>query len=54
MYKVSLWNFNERKGLSFEEAKEKLGSSFCANEYNSYLLAYDNLTRLGLYRENEN
>lgn len=43
--------FNERKGLSFEEAKEKLGSSFCADEYNSYLLAYDNMTRLGLHRE---
>lgn len=40
--------FNERKGLSFQEAKEKLGPNFCIDEYNNYLLAYDNLTRLGL------
>lgn len=44
--------FDERKGLSFHEAKEKLGSKFCANEYNNYLLAYDNMTRLGANTEN--
>ncbi|WP_339791685.1 DUF3795 domain-containing protein [Tissierella sp.] len=41
--------FNERRGLSFQEAKEKLGSDFCADEYNSNLLAYDNFTRLKEY-----
>lgn len=45
--------FYERKGLSYEEAKEKLGSNFCADEYNNYLLAYDNVTRLRLCTENK-
>lgn len=38
--------FNERRGLSFQEAKEKLGNNFCADEYHNYLSAYDNVTRL--------
>lgn len=42
----SYTTFDERKGLSFQDAKEKLGSNFCDDEYNSYLLAYDNVTRL--------
>lgn len=45
--------FNERKGLSFQEAKEKLGSTFCEDEYNNYLLAYDNMTRLKEYKKNK-
>ena len=45
--------FHERKGLSFKEAKEKLGSDFCADEYNNYLLAYDNITRINEYKKNK-
>lgn len=45
--------FNERKGLSLQEAKEKLGFNFCVDEYNSYLLAFDNMTRLMEYIKNK-
>lgn len=45
--------FNERKGLSLQEAKEKMGSNFCADEYNSFLLTYDNMTRLKEYIKNK-
>lgn len=45
--------FNEREGLSFQEAKEKLGNNFCREEYNSCLLAYDNKTRLNEYIKNK-
>lgn len=38
--------FGERKGLSLEEAKEKLMADFDLEEYNNYLAAYDNLGRL--------
>jgi hypothetical protein len=38
--------FNERKGPSIEEAQSKLGSQFDYEEYQEYLLAYDNFTRL--------
>lgn len=41
--------FCERKGLSFEEAKEEQGSNFNEDEFNNYLLAYDNMTRLKEY-----
>lgn len=40
--------FNERIGLSFQEAKEKLGENFCQDDYDNYLLAYDNVTRLSI------
>lgn len=45
--------FDERRGLSLQEAKEKLGSSFCLDEYNNYLLAYDNMTRLKEYKNSK-
>lgn len=45
--------FDERKGLSLQEASEKLGCDFCTNEYNNYLLAYDNMTRLKEYKKNK-
>ena len=38
--------FLERKGLSKGTAMERLGERFDAQEYEKYLLAYDNLTRL--------
>lgn len=38
--------FDERKGLSEQEAQEKLGSDFCADEYRNFLSAYDNMTRI--------
>lgn len=41
--------FNERKGLTIEEAQAKLGSRFDYEEYQEYLLAYDNFTRLKEY-----
>lgn len=41
--------FLERKGLSYEGAKEKLGASFDEEEYQSCLSAYDNYTRLKEY-----
>lgn len=43
--------FNERKGLSLEEAK--VISDFDKKEYDDYLLAYDNLTRLMDYRKDK-
>jgi len=45
--------FQERKGLSSEEAKDKLKQDFDQEEYDKYLLAYDNLTRLKAYRRNK-
>ncbi len=41
--------FEERRGLSLNEAKEKLGDKFCEDEFYSCLLAYDNMTRLNEY-----
>lgn len=35
-----------RKGLSYEEAKNEQGEAFDDREYNDFLLAYDNKTRL--------
>jgi hypothetical protein len=43
--------FQERKGFSPEEAEEKLGADFDPEEYQNYLLAYDNLTRLKTRKE---
>lgn len=38
--------FRERQGLSYNEAKKNLGDDFCAKEYRTYLVAFDNFTRL--------
>ncbi len=38
--------FKERQGLSYEEAREEQGTSFCEAEYEEYMLAYDNKSRL--------
>ena len=38
--------FDMRKGLSLSDAKQKLADKFDINEFNEYLLAYDNKTRL--------
>ncbi|HPZ23017.1 MAG: DUF3788 family protein [Bacillota bacterium] len=38
--------FSERKGLSCAEARQVLGESFSEEEYEEYMLAYDNKSRL--------
>lgn len=38
--------FQERKGLSYAEAKEEQGALFNEEEYEEYMLAYDNKSRL--------
>jgi hypothetical protein len=38
--------FRQREGLSIENARVKLGERFCEKEYETYLLAFDNRTRL--------
>ncbi len=38
--------FSERKGLSCAEARQELGDLFNEEEYEEYMLAYDNKTRL--------
>ena len=43
--------FEERRGLSLQEASEKLGCKFCIEEYKDYLLAYDNMTRLKEHKQ---
>lgn len=43
--------FEERRGLSLQEFSEKLGCKFCIEEYNDYLLAYDNMTRLKEHKQ---
>ena len=42
--------FGERRGLSYEKAKEEQGSNFDEEEYDKYLKAFDNETRLKEYR----
>jgi len=42
--------FAEREGLSSADAKQKLGSSYNNQEYEDYLLAYDNRSRLDRYK----
>ena len=42
--------FKLRKGLSFDEAKQKLGENFDPNEYEQYLRAYDNQNNLNKIR----
>jgi hypothetical protein len=44
--------FCERKGLSAGEAEEKIGENFDASNYNEYLIAYDNKTRIDDYKKN--
>jgi len=44
-------NFNRRRGLCEAEAKEKLKTSFCKDEFNDFLLAYDNKTRIDKYKK---
>lgn len=44
--------FNQRKGLSAREAQEKSGQNYDASQYNEYLLAYDNKTRIDEYKKN--
>ena len=41
--------FGMRKGLNEIEAREKLKKNFSIDEYNEFLLAYDNKTRLDKY-----
>lgn len=43
--------FNERIGLSSDNAKSKQPESFDEAEYSCFLAAYDNLTRLDAYRQ---
>ncbi len=45
--------FREREGLSFHEAYCKLGENFSPEEFMSYLVAFDNMTRLKEYVENQ-
>jgi hypothetical protein len=45
--------FNHRKGLSSSEAEDKLGENYDASNYNQYLLAYDNKTRIDDYKKNK-
>ena len=42
--------FMERKGLSYEEAKKEQGQLFDEEEYEEYMLAYDNKSRLDRQR----
>lgn len=41
--------FEQRKGLSAKDARNKLGEAFDADEYEEYLKAFDNATRLEGY-----
>ncbi|WP_346920183.1 DUF3795 domain-containing protein [Clostridium sp. UBA7339] len=45
--------FNQRQGLSANEAKEKLGENYDTSKYNEYLLAYDNKSRIDEYKKNK-
>ena len=51
--KYSCDTFSQRKGLSIEEAREKAHDDFDPDEYNEYLLAYDNKTRLEELKKSE-
>ena len=41
--------FNQRKGLTFDEAKQEHGEKFDSGVYNDFLLAYDNQSTLNQY-----
>lgn len=45
-------SFIQRKGLSAQEAQEKLKDNFDFPKYNEFLLAYDNKSRLDDYKNN--
>lgn len=45
--------FNQRKGLSSSEAKEKSGANYNVSKYNEYLLAFDNKSRIDEYKKNK-
>lgn len=44
--------FNKRKGLSTKEVQKILKADYDVSQYNEYLLAYDNKTRIDEYRRN--
>ena len=44
--------FNKRKGLSAKEVQKILKADYDVSQYNEYLLAYDNKTRIDEYRRN--
>ncbi|MDD4337268.1 MAG: DUF3788 family protein [Firmicutes bacterium] len=46
--------FMERKGLSYEEARKEQGESFDEQEYEEYMLAYDNKSRLDRRHDSTN
>lgn len=46
--------FLQREGLSCSEAKQKLGKEFDQSEYDEFLLAYDNKTRLDNFKKKYN
>jgi len=41
--------FRQREGFTMEATRKLLGDRFCSQEYDDYLLAYDNATRLDAY-----
>ena len=43
--------FLAREGLSCDAARQKFGKNFCQKEFNEYLLAYDNKTRIDKYKK---
>jgi hypothetical protein len=45
--------FNQRKGISAKEAEEKLTHNYDVSQYDEYLLAYDNKTRIDEYKKNK-
>jgi hypothetical protein len=45
--------FNLRAGLTFDEAKQKLHESFSPNEYNNFILAFDNKGNISEYRNQQ-
>ena len=42
--------FNQRKGLTYDEAKQQQGEIFDPNDYNDFLLAFDNQSTLNQYK----
>lgn len=45
--------FDQREGLCQEKAKSQQGDKFDIDEYNKYLLAYDNRTRIDEYTKSK-
>ncbi len=46
--------FTQREGLTEKKAEEKAKSDFSISEYNEYLLAYNNTSRIDDYKKNRN